>query len=107
MTVPIFRPLVRDWYCPACGQTARLPMTKPKQTHMHTCPKLRYLSAPMLPSTTAAKVEIVERGDYVGKETVQLDPDRGRPVQSIVTTRDNGQDAIIFAPVAAARARIE
>ena len=97
----------REWYCPNCGQTATLPFPKPKQTHMHTCPRLRYLSAPLLPRGTAAKVEIVERGDYVGRESVQLDPDRGRPVQSIITTRDKGQDAIIFAPVATATARIE
>ena len=97
----------REWYCPNCGQAATLPFPKPKQTYMHTCPRLRYLSAPLLPRGTAAKVEIVERGDYVGRESVQLDPDRGRPVQSIITTRDKGQDAIIFAPVATATARIE
>jgi len=99
----IFAP---EWWCPNCGTSARLPFPKPRQTHMHVCPKLRFLSAPLLPRGMAAKVEIVERGDYVGGETVQLDPERGRPVQSIVTTRDKGQDTIIFAPVATATARI-
>ena len=96
-----------DWYCPSCGMTARLPLPKPKQSHMHTCPKLRFLSAPLMLAGIAAKHELVERGDYVGREKVQLDPDRGRPVQSLVTTRDKGQDAIIFAPVAAATVRID
>jgi len=103
--IPILAP--HEYYCPNCGVSSRLPFPKPRQTHMHTCPKLRYLSAPLLPRGMAAKVEIVERGDYVGRETPQLDPDRGRPVQSIVTTRDNGQDVIVFAPVATATARTE
>ncbi len=96
-----------EWYCPNCGKRAYLPAPKPKQTHMHTCPRLRYLSAPMLPPNTAGKVEIIERGDYVGREAVQLDPERGRPVQSIVTTRDKGQDTVIFAPAATATVRID
>jgi hypothetical protein len=58
----------------------------------------------MLPAGTRAKVELREREDYVGNELVQLDPERQRPVMSIVTTRDNGQDVAVFAPTATARA---
>jgi hypothetical protein len=54
----------------------------------------------MLPAGTRAKVEIVEREDYVGKEKVQLDPELGRPVMAVKTTRDDGQDVIVFAPTA-------
>lgn len=100
MSVPIIAP-VRHWYCPQCGKTDSTVEARP-HTRYHVCPKLRFLTAPMLPKGTAAKVELHEWGDYVGKELVQVDPERGRPVQSLVTTRDNGQDAIVFAPTAQA-----
>jgi predicted RNA-binding Zn-ribbon protein involved in translation (DUF1610 family) len=100
MTVPLVRP-VQDWYCPNCGKRDRTHEARP-HTRMHTCPKLRFLTAPMLHAGVSAKVELHERDDYVGSEHVQLDPERKRPVQSIVTTRDRGQDAIVFAPTATA-----
>ena len=94
--------VVRHWYCPNCGKTD---MTKESRPHsrFHTCPKLRGLSTPLLPAGTKAKVELREREDYVGKEIVRLDPERGRPVMSLVTTRDNGQDVAVFAPTATAK----
>jgi hypothetical protein len=55
----------------------------------------------MLQKGVAGKVELKEREDYVGAEKVQLDPELGRPVMSLVTTRDEGQDTMVFAPVAA------
>jgi hypothetical protein len=93
--------LVREqrWYCPNCRKEDVTREPRP-HTRFHVCPRLHGLTAPMLPAGTRAKVEAVERGDYVGTERVQLDPERGRPVQSVVTTRDNGQDCIVFAPVA-------
>ena len=47
----------------------------------------------------SVKVEAREREDYVGHELVQTD-EAGRSVMSVVTTRDDGQDAIVFAPTA-------
>jgi hypothetical protein len=67
---------------------------------MHPCPKLRGLSTPMVPAGTKAKVELKEREDYVNGEAVQLDPELGRPVMSVVTTRDDGQDVTVYAPSA-------
>jgi hypothetical protein len=58
----------------------------------------------MLPAGTAARVERRDRDDYVGKEKVQTDGN-GRPVMSIVTTRDNGQDVVVFAPLARGKAQ--
>lgn len=101
MTVALLHPVTR-WYCPNCG---REDVTREARPHsrMHVCPRLRHLTAPMLRVGTAAKVELLERQDYIGTEQVQLDPERGRPVQSIVTTRDHGQDTVVFAPTATAR----
>ena len=96
---------VTDWYCPNCGATDQTHEPNP-HTRYHTCPKLRFLSAPLVPVGTSAKVEAREREDYIGKEMVQLDPERGRPVMSIVTTRDDGtNDVLVFAPVATVRGR--
>ena len=56
----------------------------------------------MLEKGIAAKVTAYEREDYVGGDNVQTDED-GRPVMSVVTTRDDGTDALVFAPAASAR----
>jgi hypothetical protein len=53
----------------------------------------------MVPDGTRCKVEAIERGDYIGRETVQYDGD-GRPIMSVVTTRDTGQDCAVLAPLA-------
>lgn len=102
--VTILEAPLREWYCPECGMTDQTREARP-HTRMHPCPKLRGLATPMLAKGVAGKMEIVERQDYVGSEKVQLDPEQGRPVMSIVTTRDNGQDVTVFAPTATARVR--
>lgn len=91
----------RRWECPNC---AVKDVTHEPQMHTryHSCRGLRGLTAPMVPAGTRAKVEAVERGDYVGGEQVTVDGE-GRPVMSIVTTRDDGQDCTVFAPAANAR----
>lgn len=55
--------------------------------------------APFIPDRTKAKIFVVVRGDYVGKEHVSTD-DEGRPVQAVVTVRDEGQDCAVMAPTA-------
>lgn len=91
----------QTWRCPACGLEERTP---PRPNRFHTCPKLRFMTAPMVLAGTDAKVTIVERQDYVGKERVMLDPELGRPVMSIVTERaDGSNDVMVFAPTATAR----
>lgn len=66
---------------------------------------MRGLVVPMVPAGTKAKLEIVERGDYVRDENVQTDTD-GRPVQAVVTTRDEGQDCTVYAPCAGATVEV-
>lgn len=81
-----------NWHCPNCGLTET---TKPLPNRFHVCPKLHGLTAPML--SGRGKVEVREREDYVSNEKVFVAPN-GRPIMSIVTTRDNGQDTMVFAP---------
>jgi hypothetical protein len=54
----------------------------------------------MVPAGTRAKVYAREREDYIGDELVQLH--EGRPVMSVITERDEGQDCAVFAPTAVA-----
>ena len=94
---------IRRWSCPNCGLQDTTNEPKP-HTRWHTCPKLRGLSAPMVPAGTSAKVEARDREDYVGTDKVQTD-ENGRPVMSIVTTRDDGMDTAVFVPTATAGGR--
>ncbi|MGE5228141.1 MAG: hypothetical protein ACM3MJ_00290 [Deltaproteobacteria bacterium] len=99
MTVPILRPTIR-WYCPrGCGVEAVTHEARP-HSRLHRCAKTYGLETPLLPVGTKGKVEVKEREDYIGTEMVQLDPERGRPVQSLITTRDEGQDVVMFMPAA-------
>jgi hypothetical protein len=98
--IPILEPAVTEWYCPQCGATDQTRQAGPHQ-RWHTCPRLRMMSTPMLQKGTAGKIEAHDRDDYVNGELVQTDPE-GRPIMSLVTTRDNGQDCVVFAPTARA-----
>jgi len=102
---PIVRRVVR-WYCPNCPlEDVSVEPAQQNSARFHQCKGLRGLLAPMLPVGVRAKVVAVERGDYVGKEHVTLDAD-GRPVMSVVTVRDDGQDCIAFAPLAVVDAEV-
>lgn len=99
MSVPLLQ-LEQRWTCPNCTFTDVTHEANP-HSRMHSCRGLKGLTAPMVPAGTRCKVEAVERDDYVGDETVTVDGD-GRPVMSVVTTRDHGRDVAVFAPCATA-----
>ncbi len=86
------------WWCPNCDAAARTVTTR---IPMHPCPGLKGLMAPLVREGVSAKVEAVERGDWVGSEAVQTDGE-GRPVMAVVTIREDGQDCTVFAPTATA-----
>lgn len=89
------------WACPNCTATHVTHEQRP-HTPFHTCPGLRGITAPYVAAGTRAKVETREREDYVGRELVTTDGD-GRPVMSVVTTRDDGSnDVAVMAPCATA-----
>lgn len=89
------------WECPNCPATDVTHEAQP-HTRFHACRGLRGLTAPMVPAGTRCKVEAVEREDYINGDDVQVDGN-GRPVMSVVTTRDDGQDCAVYAPTASAR----
>ena len=98
MNVPLLQLPEQRWECPNCDFTD---VTREAQIHtrFHACRGLKGLTAPMVPAGTKAKVEAKDREDYVGTEQVQVDGE-GRPVMSIVTTREDGQDCAVLAPAA-------
>jgi len=102
MDIPILNPEQR-WECPNCDLTQ---VTKRPDVHteFHHCRGLAGLWAPMIPAGTRAKVETHEREDYIAGEQVQLH--QGRPVMNLTVTRDDGQDCVIYAPAANARADV-
>lgn len=89
---------VARWECHHCTFTDVTREARP-HSRMHACSGLGGLTAPMVREGERVKVEIREREDYIGGEDVQRDGD-GRPVMSIVTTRDNGTDVAVYAPTA-------
>lgn len=89
------------WGCPNCTSqlvTAFLP-DKPL---LHPCRGLKGLLAPMIEDGINAKVEAVEREDYLNGDEPQTDGE-GKPIMAIVTTRDEGQDCAVLPPTARLR----
>lgn len=95
MTVPILN-ATKHWVCPNCPAEDVTREAAP-HTRYHACPGLYGISAPMIPKGVSAAVKAVEREDYIGTEVPQLDT-RGRPIMSVITTRDDGQDCAVLAP---------
>lgn len=93
----------QHWVCPNCSLTQVTRESQP-HTRMHACSGLNGITAPMIPDGVNCKVEVVEREDYVGKEVVTYD-DANKPISAVVTTRDDGNDVAVFAPVAVANFR--
>jgi hypothetical protein len=94
--------VTQRWYCPACKKEDATREARP-HTRFHPCPRMRGLSVPLVRAGTRAKLELREREDYVNGEAVRLDPELRRPVMSVITTRDNGQDCVVYAPTATGR----
>jgi len=86
------------WECPNCDLKDKTTEQK-VHSRFHSCKGLKGLTAPMVPANTKCKVEAIERGDYIGREITRKDGD-GRPIMSVITTRDDGQDCTVFAPQA-------
>lgn len=90
----------QHWECPNCALREVTHEREP-HTRFHACGGLKGITAPMVPEGIACKVAAHERGDYIGKEIVTYDGDN-RPIASVITTREDGQDCAVFAPTAQA-----
>lgn len=92
------------WECPNCDLQDITYELNP-HSRMHNCRGLAGLSVPMVPAGTKCKMEAHLREDYIGSEIVQTDSD-GRPVMSVTTTREEGEDCTVYAPVAVVRGQV-
>lgn len=95
MNVPVLG-AEHHWRCPEC---LREHVTYRTDVHapMHQCPRLRGAWAFFVAAGIKAHLVVNERQDYVGKDLVTCDG-YGRPVMSITTKRDDGEDCAVFAP---------
>jgi hypothetical protein len=93
------------WVCPNCT-TMKITRGDKTRIPFHPCSGMRGLSAPMVVEGTKCKVEAHEREDYINGEIVQTDK-LGRPIQNVITTRDEGQDCAVYAPTATVGTRSE
>lgn len=90
------------WECPNCPAT-HVTTGADVQLPFHPCPGLRGILAPYVEAGTRCKVEAQVREDYVGAELGLRTDGDGRPVMSVVTTRDDGQDCAVFPGTASAQ----
>lgn len=85
----------QEWTCPNCAVTDVTVEARP-HTRFHACGGLKGLTAPLVPAGTKCKVVAHEREDYIGSEIVTSDAE-GRPIATVETVRDDGNDMIAFA----------
>lgn len=96
--IPILKPVIREWACLSCDFEDQTRGDVAGQ-RMHNCPKLGGMSIALVPKGTRGEHRVNEREDYVGSESVQRN-DEGRPIMSVVTVRETGQDCTVYAPTA-------
>lgn len=89
--------LITRWCCPNCDVTDVTRGLVPNR--YHACAGLHMLTAPLVREGTAAKVEAVERQDYLNGDA-QATGDNGRVYMAVATTRDDGTDAFVNAGLA-------
>ena len=87
----------RHLSCPNCEATGISRDPNPARQVFHQCPGLKGLTAPLVEGQ--CKVETVDRGDYENGDRAMRDGE-GRVVMAVKTTRDDGEDALVFAPTA-------
>lgn len=100
MNVPLLHPETR-WECPNCPATHITQIAQP-HAPFHECPGLHGVLAPYVIAGTRCKVEAAVREDYVGEEKGLRFDGEGRPVMSVITTREDGQDCAVFPGAAVA-----
>lgn len=111
MALPILRP-TQWWECPSCHNQHVTHSTK-VITPMHPCGALKGLMAPYVRVTnnhglTKVRHQVVERGDYVGKEKGLNTDGEGKVAMAVRTLRPDGSyDCAVFPAVARGTAAVE
>ena len=98
MSVPMLQRRV-VWVCPNGCPTFDVTERADVHQQLHPCSSMGGLTVPLVEQGTRVKVSIHEREDYLGNEVVTTD-DAGRPVMAVSITREDGEDRVVFAPLA-------
>lgn len=92
----------RLWECPSCGLQH---LTKDQRviTPMHPCPKLKGILAPYVEVKQGQSLKkhsfnhrVIEREDYVGKESGLMKDENGKVVMAVHTENSSGHDTAVF-----------
>lgn len=98
MSVPmLMRRIV--WVCPNGCPTMDATQRSDVHQQLHPCRAMGGLMVPLVEQGMQVKVSVHEREDFLGDEVVTTD-DAGRPVMAVSITRDDGEDRVVFAPLA-------
>lgn len=88
----------RYWYCPECPIQHVTKILQPcSPLHFCTSSTMRGAMTPLVERGVKARLRINRREDYQGTDILTTDGE-GRPVMSITTQRDDGEDCHAFAP---------
>lgn len=92
----------RRLVCPnACGASAPERRASGPEgggaAQLHACRALHGLAVPLVLEGTQAQVRLLEREDYVGSERPTYAA--GRPVMGLQIEREDGTDAVAYAPL--------
>lgn len=83
--------------CPNCPKSFWLDDSD-QRVVIHRCTGQGGLTLPLVKDGLRARISLVEREDYIGRENPLMH--EGRPIMAAVITRDDGEDRIVFAPTA-------
>lgn len=89
----------RIWVCPNGCSTTDVTVRGDVHQQLHPCRAMGGLMVPLVEQGMQVKVSVHEREDFIGSEVVTTD-DAGRPVMAVSITRDDGEDRVVFAPLA-------
>lgn len=87
------------WVCASGCPAHEVTRIAEPHSRFHACPAEGGLTMPLVEQGARVKLTVAEREDYIGKEEGVTMRD-GRPVMSVITTRDDGEDVAVYAPTA-------
>jgi hypothetical protein len=87
------------WVCPNGCSTTDVTERADVHQQLHPCRAMGGLTVPLVEQGMRVKVSVHEREDFLGDEVVTTD-ENGRPIMAVSIIRDDGEDRVVFAPLA-------
>jgi len=103
--IPVLQPPPSRWECAHC--TLKVETPAGRATPLHPCRGLNGFRVPLTPAGSKDHLTLVERGDYISGDDVQVDAG-GRPfMRAEVERADGHSDVWVYAPLAHADGRAQ